>query len=497
MRMAAIATCLLTVAAIAGCSNHANRSSSGVTLREIDGGPSYFSQISRKSAWMDDHILLGAWLEQPTSAAEVAYDRATGDNIYWNLAGTGQTCGGAPCVASYQTIRDGGMHVSAPSVAPDSGPESVAYEGTDEADMNFGPGWDSWSRAGNSCVPAGGKCGYTIARFFYSGQPASLGSPGYPTAGIVKQQGYGKGVLFWETSKQAAEFLKFTDILSADSYWMTDSSLGVASQGGCAFFPTNPVICDNGGGQGLTRAQRQLPANYAYNVTELEKLQAENGASKPIVVDVETGCPFVGSDSCTTPDAMTAAAWHALIAGARGIIWFQHNFSGPCIDFRTLIDGANPASGKYNCDQAHGVTLHDVDAALTRFNSEVNQLNSILLAPFADGYVRSASDVSYMAKYSGGNYYIFAASGKVGTPPPSNQKVGFSIPGTRTCHVDVLNENRTIPVVKGMFSDVFSDANSVHIYRVDCPLKNGRTGSPESRPTANHPVDEQNKQPRA
>lgn len=485
MRAAAIASCLLVACGTASCSSHTSVGSpSGVRLREIDGGPHYFAQISRKSAWMDGHILLGTWLAQPANAAEVAYDRATGDNIYWNLAGTGQTCGGAPCVASYQTIRDGGMHVSAPSIAADSGPESVAYLGTDEADMNFGPGWDGWNRADNSCVPAGGKCGYTVARFFYSGQPASLGSPGYPTVGTVRQQGYGKGVLFWETSKQAAEFLKFTDILSADSYWMTDSSLGVASQGGCAFFPNNPVICDDGGGQGLTKAQRQLPADYAYNVTELEKLQATNGTPKPIVVDVETGCPFAGSDSCTSPGAMTAAAWHALIAGARGIIWFQHNFGGPCIDFRTVIDGANPASGKYNCNQTPGVTLHDVDGALTRFNSEVNQLNGILLAPFADGYVRSASDVSYMAKYSGGNYYIFAASGKPGMPPVSNQKVVFSITGAHTCHVDVLNESRSIPVTNGVFSDVFSDANSVHIYQVECPSQDGRTGSRGSRPSA-------------
>lgn len=476
IRAAAITVCILVACVTVGCTTSRPSPSpsprSGVTLREIDGGPGYFSRINHNSAWMDDHILLGAWLEQPANAAEVGYDRATGDNIYWNLAGTDSTCGGGSCVANYQTIRKGGMHVSAPTVAADSGSESVAFEGTDEADMNFGPGWDSWNRAGNSCVPAYGKCGYTVAHFFYAGKPTSLGSPGYPTGGTVKQQGYGKGVLFWETAEQAAEFLKFSDILSADSYWMTDSSLGIASQGGCAFFPGNPVTCDNGGARGLTRAQRQLPANYAYNVTELQKLQAMNGTSKPIVADVETGCPFVNNDNCTTPNAMTAAAWHALIAGARGIIWFQHNFGGPCIDFRTIIDGSNPASHLYNCQQTPNVTLHQMVTALTEFNSYVNRLNMVLLSPFADGYVHSGSDVSYMAKYSGGKYYIFAASGKPGTPPPGNQKVSFSIYHTHNhandCRVAVLYENRTIPVVDGKFYDVFSDADSVHIYQVEC-----------------------------
>jgi hypothetical protein len=440
----------------------------GVTLREIDGGPGYFAHIGRQGAWMDQHILLGSWLEEPLGVTEVTYDHAAGENIYWNLAGFGHTCNGAPCVANYQVIRNGSMHVSAPGVAADSGSESVAYEGTDEADMEFGPGWDSWNKTDNSCVPAGGKCGYTVARWFYTGQPAGLGSPGYPIGGTVKEQGYGKGVLFWETPRQAAEFLKYSDILSADSYWMTDDSLGLASLGGCSFFPAHSAACGNGAGQGLTKAQRQLAANYAYDVTKLEQLQAMNGKSKPIVVDVETGCPFTNSDNCTTPGAMTAAAWHALIAGARGIIWFQHNFGGSCIDFRTIIDGSNPASPMYNCDQTPGVTLHDMVTALTRFNSEVNHLSSVLLSPFADGYVRSRDDASYMAKYSGGSFYIFAASGRPGMPPPANQQVSFSIAGASNCSVDALGENRSIPVTKGEFSDIFSNANSVHIYRVNC-----------------------------
>jgi hypothetical protein len=469
IRLAVGVTCLFTVVATASCESNAEGNlPPGVTLHGIDGGPDYFAGISHKSAWMDNHILLGAWLEQPLNAAEVAYDRATGDNIYWDIAGFGRSCNGTACVASFAAIRNDGMHVSAPGVAGDSGSESVAYEGADEADMEYGPGWDAWDKADNKCTLADDKCGYTVARWYFTGQPAYLGTPGYQTQDAVIEQGYGKGVLFWETAKQAAEFLRFSDILSADSYWMTDSSLDLASQGGCALFPNSPTICGNGSGSGLTNAQRQLPANYAYNVTKLEQLQSMNGPSKPVVVDVETGCPFMDSDACTTPSAMTAAAWHALIAGARGIIWFQHNFGGPCIDFRTIIDGSNRGSSKYNCQQTPGVTEHDMVVALTKFNSEANLLTTVLLSPFADGYVSSTADVSYMAKYTDGSFYIFAASGKPGIPPPSNQRVSFSIAGAHDCQVNVINEDRNISVVNGKFSDIFSDADSVHIYRVNC-----------------------------
>ncbi len=165
---------------------------------------------------------------------------------------------------------------------------------------------------------------------------------------------------------------------------------------------------------------------------------------------------------------MTAAAWHALIAGARGILWFQHNFGGPCIDFRTIIDGSNKASSKYNCQQTPSVTEHDMVMALTNFNREVNSLTAVLLAPFADGYASSQADVSYMAKYFAGGFYIFAASGRPGMPPPSNQKVTFSIAGAHNCRVHVIAEHRYIPVVNGKFSDIFSNSDSVHIYRVFC-----------------------------
>ena len=37
------------------------------------------------------------------------------------------------------------MHASAPDVTKASGSETVAYEGTDEPDMNFGPGSNGWN----------------------------------------------------------------------------------------------------------------------------------------------------------------------------------------------------------------------------------------------------------------------------------------------------------------------------------------------------------------
>jgi len=469
---------------------------SGVALRPIDGGLNYYASISPKSAWMDQHILLGGWEEQPLGAQDVAYDVAMGNNIYWNLAGNPldtADCGGAPCRADYNIIRAGGMHASAPETTASSGTETVAYEGTDEPDMNFGPGsagWDGRGYSRSDCIPSGSQCGYTASNFFYTGQPPALGSPGYPVNGMPITQGFGKGVLFWETDTEAAKFLTYSNTLSADSYWMTDGDLHYPSQGGCALLPNDPVACGGGSGSGLTGAQRALPANYAYDVTQLEQLQGTNGPSKPVTVDVETGCPGL-SGGCITPPAMTAAAWHALIAGARGIIWFQHNFAGPCVSDRSFMDGSNPSSPLYNCQQTPGVTLHNMVRAVTAFNTEVSSLNGVLLSPFADGYVSTAGDVSVMAKDDNGQLYVFAGAGKPATPPPANQQVRFTLADGYTGPVTVVGENRSVQAAGGVFTDTFADQNAVHVYQIGTggspgPSPSGTTPSPS--PSASTPV---------
>ncbi len=419
---------------------------------------------------MDEHVLLGAWEEQPLNATEVGYDAAMAENIYWNFGGSPRDPTNPR--ADYNVIRAGGLHASAPDVTAHSGSETVAYDGTDEADLNFGPGehgWDVQRYSRSACVPSGSECGYTVARFFYTGRPPGYGSLGYPINGTAIHQGYGKGVLFFDTNRQAARFMQYSDIESADSYWITDSDLDAPSQGGCALLPDDPAACNPQGRGGLTTAQRELPANYAYNVTRLERLQALNGASKPVVVDVETGCPFAsGTDAghCATPAQTVASAWHALIAGARGIIWFQHDFSGPCRDDRTFIDGSDPSSRMYNCQQTPGVTLHDVVQAVSRFDHEVTDLNDVLLAPTAEGYVSTSGDVATLAKVYARACYVFAASGTPGVPPPSNQTATFALADNYTGSITVLDENRTVQATGGVFRDTFADADAVHVYEI-------------------------------
>jgi hypothetical protein len=115
-----------------------------VTLTPIEGGPRYFANLSSKSAWMDSHVLLGGWLEQPEDAAEVGYDAAMGENIYWSLGAQPGVSG----TVDYNVIRAGGMHIEAPSEDANTGSETVGFHGSDEADLDYGPGSNRWDNNG-------------------------------------------------------------------------------------------------------------------------------------------------------------------------------------------------------------------------------------------------------------------------------------------------------------------------------------------------------------
>jgi hypothetical protein len=304
-----------------------------------------------------------------------------------------------------------------------------------------------------------------VANWFYTAKPTSYGSPGYPIDGRAIHQGNGKGVLFWETNAQAAKFMTYSDTESADSYWFSDSDLNVPSQGGCALLPNDPTACGNGGGSGLTDAQRRLAANYEYNVTQLEQLDAMNGASKPIVVDVELHCP--GPNGCAQIPNFKAAAMHAIIAGARGIIWFDHDFGGNCQTDRIMMDGSDPTSSNYGCVLYGTTTMHDLVVALTAFNGQLSALNDVLLSPFADGYATVTSGVAtVMTKQACPSYYVFAGSGKPATPPPANQTVTFKLAAAWSGTVTVVNEGRTLTATNGTFSDTFADADTYHVYQI-------------------------------
>jgi hypothetical protein len=181
---------------------------------------------------------------------------------------------------------------------------------------------------------------------------------------------------------------------------------------------------------------------------------------------IEAGEPFTSNQwsGVTATGAMSVAeAWNAIIAGARGIQWFDHDFGGSAAGYATssqdLID-TNPV-------------FASLQSAVSAFDARVEGLAPILNDPFANGYVTSVSNpnpdsedarsANVMVKYdaASNDFYVFVA-------PTSNksQTLTFTTSGGYSGPVTVQGESRTVTATNGTFSDTFSGQTAVHIYIV-------------------------------
>ena len=102
-------------------------------------------------------------------------------------------------------------------------------------------------------------------------------------------------------------------------------------------------------------------------------------------------------------------------------------------------------------------------AAVTETDALIEQLAPVLNAPFDDAFVTVNSSVRAMAKYYNGEHYVFAGSTVNGAATAPDT---FTLAGITSGTAMVIDENRTITIANGQFSDNFADGNAIHIYQI-------------------------------
>ena len=147
------------------------------------------------------------------------------------------------------------------------------------------------------------------------------------------------------------------------------------------------------------------------------------------------------------PDEIKAAVWQEIIAGAHGIVYFNHSFGGPEVTDNVLRDPYYAAEL----------------AAVTQTDALIKQLAPVLNSPFDDAFVTVNSSVRAMSKYYNGEHYVFAGSTVNGA---STGPDTFTLAGITSGTADVIGENRTITITNGQFADNFADGNAIHIYHI-------------------------------
>ena len=387
-------------------------------LRNVDGGLSYFQQFSNPLPSYPSFFPVGVWRESILTEEDVRKDAEAGINVYVDLT-----------TESKPTLLNGkGIFALLSQPATDDNGTVLA----DEPDMWAGFGdakWTgNWPGQGTICDPPQGRCGYTVQRQLANGVEKSK----------MKYANYGKGVTFWSSDQEAARFInEFQDVVSADNYWFTDPNICGATEGGAMI----------AAGRKLDQSECRLAANYGKTVDRVRSLLKPVGG-KPVWSFVEVGQPFKTTASGATGAQIRAAVWSSIIHGARGIVYFNHSFGGPCPSFHVLRE---------SCAQ-------QTRAAVTSLNRQVTSLAPVLNAPFLDNAVKHSDTVSSAIKVYEGSLFILTASTRA-----NSHSVQFELPclAQQGGSIAVLDENRSISMVNGVFSDEFDDGNAVHLYRID------------------------------
>ena len=267
----------LTAAIQASTPSHAG----AMTLTQVDGGQKYYARFSDGLPSDPSYFPIGVWIESVTSQRDIDLDKDAGLNTYLALTAN----------SDVGLVRSNGMHAIIQSDEFTSAQALSGWFLADEFDMLYGP-----------------STGY---------DEVQQRADGTPDDGRMRYSGYGKGVLFWETDAEAARFVNnYQDVVQADAYFFTDNDVCDPSQAG--------------GEPGIVKANDcHVAANYGWIIDRLQGLISPAG-SKPVWAVVEVGHPFSEADwPSITPPQIRAAVWQSIIAGARGIIYFNHSFGGP------------------------------------------------------------------------------------------------------------------------------------------------------------------------
>lgn len=248
--------------------------------------------------------------------------------------------------------------------------------------------------------------------------------------GRFTQANFGNGVLdTWWARGTMSEFVNSVDVASVDKYAYTSPHVQ-------SIIPQSPHWVA-GGTAGSS-------ATYGWLSDQLRNF-GSNTSPHPSWVFVETARPYLdeAGSKVIKPEQIEGAVWAAVIHEARGIAYFQHSNDATCSGY-SLVD----------CDQARQDAVRSVNAKVTALAPVINTQSFIW-------NFNSGTDT--MLKTYQGDAYIFAG---VGLAQKAGQKT-FTLPaGVHGTTVTVVDENRTIPVTAGKFTDSFAAESSHHIYKV-------------------------------
>jgi hypothetical protein len=387
----------------------------GVSLTPIDGGADYFSRWPNGFPASSGFIPVGVYPSQatPSALAEIGINFFT--PMRNEQAGTWCPVWSNP----------NGNDMTAVDAQPGFYAGGTFYQKADgrawgprAAFEVFGDELDGTSQGFFDCLPT------AITSDDQPGSWGGLSAPAFLAA---------------EAASRAADPTRPTYIQvttsfidgGADAFYTFDEKRAICAGAGILSFDVYPLVMRGG----------QVWDVY----DEVEEARSYCQDARPVMAFTETD-HMDGGSIYPLPAQTAAEVWNAIIAGSRGVEYFDQ--------YSDITDSSYTGGGHYPPGAMYDA-IKDTD-------SRIDALAPVLNAPFAGGYVDASSDMSVMAKYFDGRFYIFAIPHADGS-----RTATFTLAGAPDTTVTVLGENRSLDVVDGVFTDRFADADTVHVYEVN------------------------------
>jgi len=192
---------------------------------------------------------------------------------------------------------------------------------------------------------------------------------------------------------------------------------------------------------------KAVAGNLWYVPRGVERLRQWTDNRKPVWSCIET-TRISNVNRKPTPQEVRTEVWMALIHGARGLVYFSHQFKPKFIEAGLLADP-------------------EMAAAVKAINQQIQSLAPVLNSPEVDreaARVKSSNPevpVAWMMKKHAGQTYMFTVAMRDGATDAE-----IEIPGMpHSTTVTVLGEDRKIQVTNGKFTEHFKPYE-VHLYLV-------------------------------
>ncbi len=352
-----------------------------------------------------DFFPIAVWLQPPARAK--AY-REAGINLYVGLWR-------GPTGAQLAALREAGMKViceqNQVGLAHRDDPTIVGWMHGDEPD-NAQP-LGEWRGYGPPIPPAQIVADYERLRQRDPTRPVFLNLG----QGVAWDDWHGRGVRS-RHPEDYPEYVKGSDIVSFDIYPVTHDRPAVSS-------------------------------NLWYVARGVERLVRWTGGAKPVWCCIET-TRISHPTAKPTPHQVRAEVWMALIHGARGLIYFVHEWKPRFRESALLEDP-------------------ELLPAVTQLNRQILELAPVLNAPTLADAVRVQADdpavpVAVMAKRHAAALYLFTV-----TLRDRPVRARFAVAGLAgDTPIEVLGEDRRLLARDGVFEDDFP-GYGVHLYRLAAP----------------------------